>query len=302
MKKLLLLLLLVSFHLNIIAQNDIQFSNYMFSEITYNPAQAGNSQTIDATIIARQQWIGFGQSPQTQLLSVGGYFEKISGGVGLSFVNDKLGYEKSQNIKLMYAYQLSMGNIGRLSFGLGFGLINRALEGAELVYDDMTDQSGIYTNKNKMKPDFDFGIAFNSEKYTIGLSTTHLEQSLKNSSVLKAPRHYYFIAKYKYAATNKINIIPSLKIKSSQFITQFDISALMYYGGKFWAGASYRYKESIVGLIGVDITQNIRIGYSYDYNSGAIKSYSSGSHEILLLGSFNLQKSSIPSKSPRFFN
>ena len=76
----------------------------------------------------------------------------------------------------------------------------------------------------------------------------------------------------------------------------------MYYGGKFWAGASYRYKESIVGLIGVDITQNIRIGYSYDYNSGAIKSYSSGSHEILLLGSFNLQKSSIPSKSPRFFN
>lgn len=286
----------------VMAQNDIQFSNYMFSEISYNPAQAGNSPTLDAALIARQQWVGFDQAPQTQLFSVSSYFEKLSGGVGLSFINDKLGYEKSQNIKLMYAYQIRMGEKSKLSFGLGFGIVNKSLEGSKLIYDDMSDESGIYSNTSKMKPDFDFGVAYNSEKFTIGLSSTHIDQSLKSASVLKVPRHFYMIAKYKIVASDKINIIPSLKVKSISSVTQFDLSALMYYGGKFWIGASYRQKDAIVGLIGLDITKNLRLGYSYDYNSGAVKSYSGGSHEIMLLGSFNISKKVIPTKSPRFFN
>jgi len=308
MKKLLFtLFLLVSLQMLSIAQNDIQFSNYMFSEITYNPAMAGNSGTLDAALIARQQWFGFDQSPQTQLLNVHSYVDQVSGGVGLSIINDKLGFEHSLNVKLMYAYQLRLSgkNNNKLSFGLGFGMINKGLKGSQLIYDDingMPDPNGIYTNTSETKPDFDFGIAFNSDKFCAGISTTHIEQPLAKAAILYVPRHYYLYAKYKIKADEKINIIPSVKVRSSEFITQFDASVIMYYANKFWVGASYRLDDAIIGIIGVDITKNFRVGYSYDYTSGSLKSYSNGSHEIMLLASFDVSKRIIPIKTPRFFN
>ncbi|MFA4851966.1 MAG: type IX secretion system membrane protein PorP/SprF [Bacteroidales bacterium] len=303
MKKLLFtLFLLVSLQMLSIAQNDIQFSNYMFSEITYNPAMAGNSGTLDAALIARQQWFGFDQSPQTQLLNVHSYVDQVSGGVGLSIINDKLGFERSLNVKFMYSYKLKLSDKNKLAFGLGFGMVNRELKGSQLIYDDMTDLNGVYINTNKIKPDFDFGIAFNSERFFAGISSTHIEQPLKKATILYTPRHYYLYAKYKIKAGEKVNVIPSVKVRSSEFITQFDATALVYYANKFWVGASFRLDDAIVGLIGVDITKNFRVGYSYDYTSGPLKSYSSGSHEIMLLASFDVSKWIIPVKTPRFFD
>lgn len=292
----------VAVSLGCVAQNDIQFSNYMFSEITYNPAMAGNSGTLDGVLLHRQQWTGFDQAPQTQLLSVHSYVDKLSGGVGLNVINDKLGYEHSLNLKLMYAYHLRLNDKSHLSFGLGFGMVNRTLNGADLIYDDMTDENGVYVNETKTKPDFDFGLAYASEKFSIGVSSTHIDQPLNKATVLKVPRHYYVYAKYKFEASEKINIIPSVKVRSSGFITQFDVSALMFYANRFYVGASFRLDDAVIGHVGVDITKNFRIGYSYDYNSGAVKSYSGGSHEIVLLASFDVTKKIIPTKTPRFFN
>lgn len=284
------------------AQNDIQFSNYMFSEITYNPAMAGNTNTLDATLLHRSQWTGFDEAPRTQLLSMHKYVAKASGGVGFSLINDQLGHEHFLNAKFMYAYQLRLSEKSRLSFGLAFGVLNRALKGSELIYDDMTDPGAVLTNISSTRPDFDFGIGFNSEKLTVGLSTTHIEQSLKASTILKAPRHYYFIAKYKIKASDKINIIPSVKVRSSEFITQFDATALMFYNSRFWVGASYRLDDAIVGLLGLQINKNFRIGYSYDYSAAALKKYNNGSHEIILMASFDVNKKVIPIKTPRFFD
>ncbi|MGD0711543.1 MAG: type IX secretion system membrane protein PorP/SprF [Bacteroidales bacterium] len=303
MKKLFItLLFLFSLQMMSIAQNDIQFSNYMFSEITYNPAMAGNSSTLDATLLARQQWTGFAQAPETELFTANCYVDKLSGGVGLSFINDKLGFENSQNLKLMYAYQLRITEKSRLSFGLAFGVLNYSLQGSQLIYNDMTDPNDVLTTQHKAKPDFDFGVAYNASNYAIGLSSTHIDQSLSSATVLDAPRHYYLYAKYKIKAAEKINVIPSIQVRSAMFITQFEVSALMYYASRFWIGASYRPKDAVVGLIGVEITKNFRVGYSYDYNSGPVKSYSGGSHEILVMGSFNVSPKIVPTKTPRFFN
>jgi type IX secretion system PorP/SprF family membrane protein len=284
------------------SQNDPQISNYMFSEVSYNPAMAGVTSTMDASLIARQQWTGFDQAPRTQLFNISSYVNKMSGGVGFSVINDKLGYENSLNFKLMYAYQLRITDKSKLSFGLGFGMISKALKGSQLIYDDMTDVNGIYTDQSKMKPDFDFGVAFNSQKFIVGASVTHIDQSLPSATVLKAPRHFYLFGQYKIKASEKINFIPSVKVRSAQYITQFDASVLMYYASKFWLGATLRPGDAMVAHIGVDVTKNIRIGYSYDYNNGAVKSYSDGSHEIVLLASFDVAKKIIPTKTPRFFD
>jgi len=303
MKKLFLTtLLLVMVQLISFAQNDIQFSNYMFSEITYNPAMAGNTGTLDGALLYRKQWTGFDMAPSTQLMSVQSYVDKVSGGLGLNIINDKLGYEHSLNVKLMYAYMLRITDKSRLSFGLGFGMVNKSLQGSKLIYDDMTDENAITTDQSKTKPDFDFGVAYNSDKMAIGISTTHIEQPLSNATVLIVPRHYYVYAKYKIKASDKINVVPSLLVKSSMFITQFDVTAQMFYSNIFWVGASYRSGDAIVGMAGVDITKNIKLGYSFDYNSGGVKSYSGGSHEIVLLGTFDVAKKIVQTKTPRFFN
>jgi type IX secretion system PorP/SprF family membrane protein len=203
----------------------------------------------------------------------------------------------------MYAYQLKFSDKNKLAFGLGFGIVNKELKGSQLIYDDMTDINGVYANTGKTKPDFDFGIAYNSERFSAGISSAHIEQPLKNATILFSPRHYYLCAKYKIKAGEKINVIPSVIVRSSGFITQFEASALAYYANKFWIGASYRLDDAIICLIGVDITKNFRVGYSYDYTSGTLKSYSSGSHEIMLLASFDVSKKrGIPIKTPRFFN
>ncbi len=303
MKKLYItLLFLFSLQMASIAQNDIQFSNYMFSETTYNPAMVGNSGTLDATLLDRMQWTGFAQAPETQLFSANCYVNKLSGGAGLSFINDKLGFENSQNLKLMYAYQLRVTDHSHLSFGLAFGVLNYTLQGSQLIYNDMNDPNDVLTTQHKAKPDFDFGVAYNSTNFAVGLSTTHIDQSLSSATVLESPRHYYLYAKYKIKASDKINVIPSVQVRSAMFISQFEASALMYYANKFWVGLSYRPNDALVGLLGVEITKNFRVGYSYDYNSGAVKSFSGGSHEILVMGSFDVSPKIIPTKTPRFFN
>jgi type IX secretion system PorP/SprF family membrane protein len=303
MKKIFLSALLsVMVQLLSVAQNDIQFSHYMFSEITYNPAMAGSSGTLDAALFFRQQWTGFAQAPQTQLVSVQTNIEKASGGIGLNIINDKLGFERSINFKLMYAYVLRLSTVSRLSFGLGFGMLNKSLQGSKLTYDDMTDQNAVYTDQSKTKADFDFGIAYNSDKMAIGLSVEHIEQPLKNANDLAVPRHLYLYAKYKIKANEKINVIPSLLLKSTLYITQLDITAQMFYSNIFWVGASLRTGDAIVGMAGIDVTKKIRIGYSFDYNSGSLKSNSGGSHEIILIGTFDVARRLAPSKSRRFFN
>lgn len=303
MKKILLsVMFIVASAFTAVAQNDIQFSNYMFSEVTYNPAMAGNSGTLDACLLHRMQWTGFDEAPRTQLLSVHSFVDKLSGGVGLSVINDKLGHENSINAKLMYAYHLRLNDKSHMSFGLGFGMVNRVLKGSELIYDDMTDENAVLTDETHMKPDFDFGIGYTSEKFCAGISSTHIDQPLNKATVLKVPRHYYLYAKYKIKAGEKINVIPSVKVRSAGYITQFDVSAMMYYASRFWIGASFRSQDAVVGFAGIDITKNFRLGYSYDYNSGAVKSYSGGSHEIMLLASFDVSKKVIPVKTPRFFD
>ncbi|HOT88722.1 MAG TPA: type IX secretion system membrane protein PorP/SprF [Bacteroidales bacterium] len=303
MKKIYLILITLVLSIEIsYSQNDPQFRHYMYSETAYNPAMAGVTNTLDAALIVREQWIGFDDAPGTQFFNGSLFVNKMSGGVGLSLINDKLGFENSLNLKLMYAYQIRLTDLSKLSFGLGFGMLHKSLKGSKLIYDNMDDPNGLYVDATKTKPDFDFGVAYNSDKLTIGASITHIDQSIKKATVLKAPRHYYLMAKYKIKASEKINIIPCVKFKSAEFISQIDMTALLVFSNKFWIGGAYSTKDAMVGMIGMKITKGISIGYAYDYNTGGVKSLSDGSHEFMLLGSFDVARKIIPVKTPRFFD
>jgi len=283
-----------------ISQNDIQFSHFMFNELTFNPAMAGNSSKFDASLVARKQWFGFDNAPMTELLTATSYIEQLSGGVGLCVINDKLGYENYLNAKLSYAYQLKLSETGRLAFGLGFGILNKGVDGTKLTYEESGDQYAVLTKQNKLKPDFDFGIAYNSKKVSLGVSSTHLTNSLKKNDILTAPRHYYFYAKYKLNVSDKIDLVEALEVKNSIYITQFDISAIAMYDKKFWGGLSYRLNDAYTILLGGCINDKVKIGYSYDANCGAVRKLSSGSHEIMIFTSFDVFKTA--NEHPSFYN
>ena len=302
MRKLIIVLALFASGNILLAQNDIQFSHYMFNEVTFNPAATGNTENFDVSLLARQQWLGFDNSPSTQFLNGHTLFKKANSGLGFSVINDKLGFENSLNFKVMYAYHIRLAEKSHLAFGAGLGFINRSINGSQLIYEEMDDLYALKTDRTDLVPDFDFGTELNIKKLRIGISATHIQQS-EESSTIKVPRHFYAYGKYTIDINEKIAVIPSVRVKSTQYITQFDAGALFQYNNVFWAGFSYRLNDAYVGLVGFNLTKFLKFGYSYDMDATDIKSYSSGSHEIFLSYSFkSFNKVPVSIKSPRLFN
>ena len=285
-----------------IGQNDLQFSHFMYNENIFNPAATGNSDKIIASLVARQQWMGVNNPPSTQFLNIHAFVNKIKGGLGLTAINDKVGFENTLNLKLNYAYHLRISETSSLSAGLSAGFINKKLDGSKLIYEQGSDPHAVVTGTTVFSPDFGGGIEFKTSKITAGASSTHISNSLKTATVFDNPRHYFLYAKYKINLDTNFTVTPAILVKSSGYISQLELNATAVYKEKISLGITYRYKESIVGLVGVSITDALFIGYSYDYNAKPIKSYSSGSHEIMIqarLRGFNNKKQDY--KSVRFF-
>ncbi len=281
-----ILLLLVYFVLSsreVYAQNDIQLSQQMFSRINYNPAATGISEDIHLYALVRQQWIGFKQAPQTIVLNGHSFFPWIRSGLGFSLIGDMLGYEKSINPKLRYAFHVPFySNKSYLALGIGAGVLYKTVDGSQLVYENPADPNRIYGTTSKTKPDFDFGIEYNSKHLSLGTSVTHLGNRLKNSLTTESSPHFYAYARGMFDINKQWQVTPAISWHNSKTVNQLEVNALLFYKKKFWVGASYRVNESIIGLAGIYINPNIMLGYSYDYNAGDLRPYSHGSHEIML--------------------
>ena len=286
------------------AQNDFHFSQYMFNEIAFNPAAIEVSNTINASLVARQQWIGFENAPSTQALNASTYIQELFGGVGVNLIYDRLGYENLLTARAFYAFPVQVGVLSSLTFGLGAGIINRTIDGTNLRYDDMTDPNAFFGRENFLRPDFNFGAEYLDPNLTVGFAITHLYRSVEGSNIDYAPRHYYLYGKYLFEDVfPAVDIQPYLLFKSSWFMTQFDINVLGYYDNMLWGGFSYRLGDAISAMAGYFITPDIKVGYAYDYAIGISRGYNGGSHEIMISTSFEgFNKTRVTPKTPRIFN
>ena len=286
------------------AQNDILISNFMFGKISYNPAYVGTSQTIDATLLARQQWVGMKEAPSTQVFTFNNSTEKF-GNYGLSVINDKLGYENSVNLKLIYAYPIRVSKTSVLSCGLAAGFLNRSIDGTQLKFENkfVYDPHGIYNVANELYPAIDFGLVYATPELNIGLSSTHLLNSTQDATFFNIARHYYFFGSYNIKINTNLSLVPSFYVKSDQITTQYEGNANLVIKDNYWIGASYRYNAAFSVLLGMRVHKNIKLAYAYDFDTGPVRAYSTGSHEIMLISSFNKpSKNDFYLKSPRLFN
>lgn len=297
-------------------QQEAQFSHNMFNNMAINPGYAGSNDAICATLLARQQWVGFKDpqgnkgAPQTYLLSVDGAVNPLHGGLGMTIIQDQLGFEKNLGVKLSYAYRLAAGP-GTLGIGAQVGFLNKKIDFSKFIAIDPSDPLLASTAKQgNMATDFAIGAFYKiPNKLYFGLSASQLsEADISYGSTLAAPklaRHYYVSAGYYYPLPGNpsLELDPSILIKSDFASTQFDVNALVKYNNQFWGGVSYRVTDAVVILLGMN-WKNFHFGYSYDITTSALGSNgrSSGSHEVMVGYCFKIVHEFKPEsyKNPRF--
>jgi type IX secretion system PorP/SprF family membrane protein len=303
-----LIIIIAFLPLSLSGQNDIQLSQQFLSRINYNPAATGGSNYMHVVLLGRQQFINFNGAPSTQVLNAHNYFAPINSGIGLSITNDRIGFESSINAKVAYSYYIHFEG-SYLSLGLGGGVLYKNLDIRKATSEEREDPTiATYWDKTKkFNPDFDFGIEYNSAHFQIGASVTHLNVSPIKANNLQSGRHMYFYTKYTFDLNPDWKLAPSFVTHMSSWpIMQLDLNAMATYRDRFWFGASLRSSdsfvmESLVGIIGLYITDFLGLGYSYDLNLGPIGKYTSGSHEISLRFRIGRDEGSGGTKTPRFF-
>lgn len=275
-----------------LAQQDPQFSQNMFNKLWVNPATAGSNEAICATLLYRAQWVSFDGAPKSGVLSLEAPLFSNKAGVGLSINTDEIGFEKSLTAKLAGAYRFNLGN-GHLGLGLDASLVQNSIDGKFTAPDGIANDPAIpQSSVSGTAFDLGGGLYYNSEKLYIGVSSTHLMESKvdldKFSKEYK--RHYYGMIGYTFELTPSVSLKPMVFVKNVTDNTTIDVNLNAHFNNKFWAGVSWRNEDAIVGMLGLTLIENLRLGYSYDFTTSKLKDYSDGTHEIMLGYCFNVKK------------
>ena len=291
------------------AQQLPQFTQYMFNTISINPAYAGSRETLSIVGLHRSQWVGLEGGPETQTLSVHTPLRNENMGLGISFINDKLGYENFSYLYADYSYTIKTSENTKLAFGLKAGMTHYTLD--ETLLNDPSVVNDPFFNdvSNRWSPNVGAGLYLHSQKWYLGLSTPRILNTDYNKGkngtldyVALERVSYYFTGGYVFNLSENTKLKPSALIKATNGAPlSFDISANFLFYEKFWAGAAYRANEhaaAIGGIADFQISKQMRIGYAYEYPISDIAPYTSGTHEVLLM--FEVFKSKRV-KSPRYF-
>lgn len=287
-------------------QTDIQMSQHMFNRTTYNPASTGASRYINIFGHWRDQWQGFPGAPQTMYLTAHSYFPDLKSGLGIFAVNDKIGYEKNMLIKFSYAYHIQLNPNSYISLGLSAGVLNKNIDWSKAKPEELDPQTLPGSVENKWTADFDFGIEYNMERFTVGISLTHLNHTSDEAKYNNMGHHFYGYMKYRIGLGVDFDLAPAIFAQNSKQSTHLESNLLLYYRNKAWIGVSYRLDEkfqteSMVGIVGMDLFDRFRIGYSFDYNMYKLQEENmNNTHEIMLGIRIN-RPQKIYAKSPRFF-
>jgi type IX secretion system PorP/SprF family membrane protein len=303
-KKIIFFIPILLISLGVSAQQDPEFSQTRSVLTSFNPAAAGSLDQVCLNADHRQQWVGFDGAPSTSYFSADAAlsFFGADHGVGLSILNDAFGFESNLGINLSYAYKLDLGE-GKLGLGLNLGILNKSLDPEWNIPDGLGDVQGdpqIPQNKeSRVGFDMGLGIFYRSENIFFGISTTHLNQArirYENAEPYLV-RHYYVTGGYRLQLPNPLfEVMPMFVLKSDGKANQLYLNTNVRYNKRFWGGVSYRAGDAIIGLLGIELFNGVRVGYSYDFVTSKIGKYSSGSHEFTLGYCFDLSLDKSPQK------
>ncbi len=290
------------------AQQEAQYSMYMFNPLSVNSAYAGTRDVLSVIGLYRNQWTGFKGAPKTMNLTLHSPIRHTNLALGLSVIDDQLGTTKNTSFKGDVAYKILLarnkktGNKQYLSFGLKAGVDLFNAQNTKAIINDNNDI--LYTNiQNKPLFNVGAGIYYYGKRHYIGLSTPKLLENSYDgttSSNFKQIKHYYLMAGVILPINSVIQFKPSFVAKAvGNAPLSSDINASFLFYDKLWIGAMYRLKESAGINVAFYINDYLTVGYAFDYTLSNLRKYNSGSHEIML--GFDMNRKSKSFKTPRYF-
>jgi type IX secretion system PorP/SprF family membrane protein len=299
------------------AQQDAVYNHYMFNELLINPAYAGTKGLLNANAIFATQWTGFSGSPTTQTLSLEGPVSP-SIGLGIHFINDKLGAQSTQGLFGSYSYKLKLGEKFKLSMGIAAGMSYFTLDGTKLTSENNDDPAIPKNSVSTVLFDSKAGLFLYSDRFYAGFSVTDMLGDViksKDLLVTSQSRHYYLTSGYVFDLGSRLKLKPSFLYKEDfRAPSNIDLSTFLLYNEKIWIGATVRvgaqvfknngldnslkHRDAIVLMTEWNITDKLRIGYAYTQTLSALKNYSG--HEIMA-GYYFPVKEPTKMKNPRYF-
>jgi len=277
------------------SQQELQVSHNMFNLLDVNPGYAGLSGAICATAIARDQWVGFKDpdgnnvNPRTYLLSVDAPFKRYNG-IGLTIIQDQLGYEKNMAVKLSYSRHMFIGK-GKVGWGLQVDFLNKRIDFTKFNPLDDGDQLLINGNSKEgnMLTDATIGAFYDAPgSFYLGASLSQcLTEHYSLPNVLAKPSavpHFYLTAGNYIRLTPALELAPSLFFKTDFASLQIDANALLKINNQYWCGLSWRMSDAVAVIIGGTLPGGLAVSYAYDITISAMgaSGRSFGSHEIML--------------------
>lgn len=303
------------------AQQDAQFSQYMFNGIYINPAYAGYREQLNVHAFYRNQWTGIDGSPKTLALAIDAIANNGNVGLALQLSSDRLGAQRNTAAYASYAYRIRLNDDGssRLAFGVGAGAVQLSIDGSLLSPNDPERDQPIGV-QSTIVPDARAGVYYSTDRFFAGFSADNLISQYidinRYAFIPKPKPHYYLTAGVLVPLSTDILLKPSFLLKDDRGgPTSLDVNAFFILGERIWLGGSYRtgiklYDKSYlqkdlsklnsaVAAVQVFPNKNLRIGYAYDFSIGPLQGYSSGTHEISIGYFFN--RKNVRMLSPRYF-
>ena len=303
------------------AQQDAQYSQYMFNGIYINPAYAGYKEVLNVHSFYRSQWTGITGAPRSMSLAVDAIANSGNVGLALQVASDRLGAQTNLSIYGNYSYRIRMNDDGssRLALGLGVGMVQLGIDGS-LLNPNNPEPNQPVGMQSTIVPDARAGIYFANDKFYAGFSADNLIATYINIdryAFIPQPKpHYYLTAGALFPLSEDFQVKPSFLLKDDRGgPTSLDLNAFLMIKDFIWVGGSYRTgvklydksylqrdltpRNSAVAAIQIFPSEKLRIGYGYDFSIGPLQGYSGGTHEISL--SYSFIKPNIRLATPRVF-
>ena len=300
MKKLsIIAVLLLAFQIH--AQQDPQYTQYMYNMNVINPAYAGSRENLSLGLLYRNQWSNLEGSPET-----GTFFGHApvgdNLGIGLSAISDRIGPVQETNLYADISYTLELGREARLAFGIKAGATFHNIGLTDIDLIDAGDP--FFQDISSTTPNIGAGLFYYTEKYYVSFSVPNLLSSVHLDAdgfkIGSETQHYFLTGGYVFDLSRNTELKPSFLVKSAFGApVSFDVNVNARFYKKFEIGASYRLDDSFSALVNFNLSPDVRIGYAYDGVTSGIRPYAIASHEVMLL--FDLNFGRRVSRSPRYF-
>lgn len=283
MKNLYLLIFVTLISVSAVAQQDPLYSQYMMNPFIINPAYAGYTTDLNASVMYRKQWAGFDGSPITMNANAHISLDKNKMGAGLIVLQDQIGSDKNTEVTFAYSYHLPLTNTMKLSFGLQGGVINYHSDYSDL---QVTAGDAKFSNISEWKPNLGAGLLLHNEKFMVGLSVPKMlkaSTTVESLSTSLYNQHLYVYGAYLAQLTYRIKLKPWILMRAvSGAPLAIDYALSMKIDDSYTIGIFSRNLNTYGFLMQLNLGDNFRMGYVFELPTAKSVGTRYSTHEVTL--------------------